>query len=202
MSDNIADGWRGVAGPLTERPGGTVLVLGGLAQSVGIYAAGAAVALGASRVLYLDDNADRCERAVAMGATAEPLALKEGRAPKEQFDVVVEAAGDAGALAFGVNSCAPNGVLTSVAIHLDQTSPIPANSLFRQSRRTDPAPLSMPFAPRRADSQLLSFFELRFAQSDARRNYLSQIFAKSLICNGLTLRTRGFARSQEVENRE
>jgi len=130
MSDNIADGWRGVAGPLTERPGGTVLVIGGLAQSVGIYAAGAAVALGASRVLYLDDNADRRGRAVAMGATAEPLELKEGRAPKEEFDVVVEAAGDAGALAFGVNSCAPNGVLTSVAIHLDQTTPIPLTRAY------------------------------------------------------------------------
>jgi hypothetical protein len=27
--------------------------------------------------------------------------------PKEQFDIVVEAAGDAGALVFGVDSCAP-----------------------------------------------------------------------------------------------
>jgi len=60
----------------------------------------------------------------------------------------------------------------------------------------------MPLAPRRADSQFLCFFELRFAQSDARKNYLSQIFAKSLICKGLTLRTRDSARSQEVENRE
>ncbi len=50
--------------------------------------------------------------------------------------------------------------------------------------------------------QLLCFFELRFAQSDARKNYLSQILAKSLICNGLTLWTRDSARSQEVENRE
>lgn len=130
VSDNIADGWRGVARPLEERPGGTVLVIGGLAQSVGIYAAGAAVALGASRVLYLDDNADRRSRASALGATTEALALHEGRVPTEQFDIVVEAAGDATALAFGVKSCAPNGVLTSVAIHLDQATPMPLTKAY------------------------------------------------------------------------
>lgn len=50
--DNIADGWRGVAPHLAARPNATVLVVGGLAQSVGIYAAGSAVALGAGKVLY------------------------------------------------------------------------------------------------------------------------------------------------------
>ena len=37
---------------------------------------------------------------------------------------------------------------------------------------------------------------------DARKNSLSQNFAKPLIFKGLILRTRDFARSQEVENRE
>jgi alcohol dehydrogenase len=55
VSDNVSDGWRGVAGPLKERPGATVLVIGGLAQSVSIYAAGAAVALGEGRTLYARD---------------------------------------------------------------------------------------------------------------------------------------------------
>jgi hypothetical protein len=34
--------WRAVAAPLAERPGASVLVVGGLAQSVGLYAAAAA----------------------------------------------------------------------------------------------------------------------------------------------------------------
>jgi alcohol dehydrogenase len=130
VSDNIADGWRAVEGPLASRPGGTVLVIGGLAQSVGLYAAGAAVTLGASRVLYLDDDAARRERAVAMGATAETLGLDAGRAPKEQFDVVVEAAGNSAALAFGIQSCGPNGYLTSVSIHLEPQTPIPLTRAY------------------------------------------------------------------------
>ena len=128
--DNIADGWRAVGPHLKSRPGATVLVLGGLAQSVGIYAAGCAVALAAGRVLYLDDHPERRARAAALGARAEPLALAEGREPKDQFDIVVEAAGDADALAFAVRSTAPNGALTSVAIHLGETTAIPLTRAY------------------------------------------------------------------------
>lgn len=128
--DNIADGWRGVAPHLVARPGASVLVVGGLAQSVGIYAAGAAVALGAGRVVYLDDDGDRRARAALLGAEAQPLALDQGRAPDQQFDIVVEAAGAAEALAFAIQSCAPNGVLTIVSIHLGATTPVPLTRAY------------------------------------------------------------------------
>jgi len=128
--DNIADGYRGVAGPLAERPGGRVLVIGGLAQSVGLYAAGAAVALGAGDILYLDDHPDRRARAEALGARAESLALGEGRSVDAQFDVVVEANGTSEALAFAVQSAGPNAYLTSAAIHLARETPIPLTRAY------------------------------------------------------------------------
>lgn len=129
-ADNIPDGWRAVAPHLAEYPGASVLVVGGLAQSVGLYAAGAAVALGAGRVLYLDDNADNRDRASAMGTEAAPLALSEGRDPVEMFEIVVEAAGTPDALAFAIRSCKPNGVVTSVAMHLGTTTPIPLTQAY------------------------------------------------------------------------
>jgi alcohol dehydrogenase len=129
VSDNVADGWRGVAAHLKARPGANVLVVGGLAQSVGIYAAGAAVALGAGRTLYLDDDAVRRAHAERMGAEVASLALGQ-RGPGEQFDIVVEAAGDADALGFAVQSTAPNGVLTSVSIHLGATTPVPLTRAY------------------------------------------------------------------------
>jgi threonine dehydrogenase-like Zn-dependent dehydrogenase len=49
-SDNLADAWRAVVPPLAAREGGSVLVLGGGAKSIGLYAAGPAVAHGASTV--------------------------------------------------------------------------------------------------------------------------------------------------------
>ncbi len=128
--DNIADGWRGVAPHLALLPGASVLVVGGLAQSVGIYAAGSAVALGAGKVLYLDDNAGNCQRAAAMGAQVGPLALSERKGAADQFDIVVEAAGTAPALAFAVRSTAANGVLTSVSMHFDATTPVPLTEAY------------------------------------------------------------------------
>lgn len=129
-SDNIADGWRRVARPLAERPGATVLVIGGLAQSVGLYAVAAAVALGAGTTVYLDDDADRRARAQALGAVAGPLALGDERSANEQYDIVVEAAGDAAALAFAVQSTSANGVLTVVSIHLGTTTPVPLHQAY------------------------------------------------------------------------
>ena len=54
--DNLADAWRTVVPQLERRPGGSVLVIGGGAQSIGLYAAGLAVAHGASVVDYVDDG--------------------------------------------------------------------------------------------------------------------------------------------------
>ncbi len=128
--DNIADGWRGVATQLKAMPGANVLIVGGLAQSVGIYAAGAAVALGAGRVLYLDDNTGNRKRAALLGADVAPLALNEGRKPIEQFEIIVEAAGTADALGFAVKSCAANGVVTSVSMHFAATTPVPLTQAY------------------------------------------------------------------------
>ncbi len=129
-ADNIPDGWRAVAPQLAEYPGASVLVVGGLAQSVGLYAAGAAAALGAGRVLYLDDNPANRDRASAMGAETALLALKNGREPTDQFEIVVEAAGTTDALAFAIRSCKPNGVVTSVAMHLGDTTPLPLTHAY------------------------------------------------------------------------
>jgi alcohol dehydrogenase len=130
LSDNVSDGWRAVAGPLAERPGARVLVVGGLAQSVGLYAAAAAVALGAGEVIYLDDDANHRAIAVALGAQSAPLALGEGRKAEQQFEIVVEAAGDAVALAFAIESTMANGVLTAVSIHFGATTPVPLTKAY------------------------------------------------------------------------
>lgn len=180
LSDNIADGWRAVAPPLADRPGASVLVVGGLAQSVGLYAAGAAVALGAGRVLYLDDNPERRGCAASMGAQVEDLALSAGRAAEEQFDIVVEAAGNAAALGFAVQSCAANGHLTSVAIHLDKATPVPLTRAYYkgltfhtgrvQSRPTFPHALACiacaTFHPDRVTHRIVPFGEAIEAMTD------------------------------------
>lgn len=54
------------------------LVVGGAARSIGLYAAGIAVALGASRVDYLDSSRARLEIAQSLGAN--PIQIQGGAA--------------------------------------------------------------------------------------------------------------------------
>lgn len=127
ISDNLPDGWRAVAPHIAERPGANVLVVGGLAQSVGLYAAGAAASLGAD-TLYLDDDPIRCALARKMGARTEPLQLKERKPLK--FEIVVDANGDPDALRFAVHSTVPNGMLTSVAMYFDELVGLPLRAMY------------------------------------------------------------------------
>src|SRR3954464_2406644 len=77
--DNLADAWRSVVTPLRHRPGGSVLIVGGGAQSIGLYAAGLAVAHGAAVVHYVDDDPVRRGIAEAFGAHTFPARARARR---------------------------------------------------------------------------------------------------------------------------
>jgi alcohol dehydrogenase len=117
-SDNIPDGWRTVAPALAADPGADVLVVGGDdgPSSIGLYAAGAAVALGAGRVTYLDHDAERLKLAAQLGAEAleaDPPPRKAGA-----FPITVDASGTEDGLRCALNSTAPDGTCTSAAVYL------------------------------------------------------------------------------------
>jgi threonine dehydrogenase-like Zn-dependent dehydrogenase len=135
VADNVPDGYRAVAGPLAAAPGADVLVVGGWARSVGLYAAACAVALGAERVVYADVDPGRLERAAAVGA--EPLALpvSDDGAPAwpaklGRFPVTVDASGHHGGLHAALRSTAPDGNCTSVAIYFEPATPLPLLEMY------------------------------------------------------------------------
>lgn len=137
-SDNIPDGWRCVGPPLKERPGAPVLVVGGAAQSIGLYAAGLAVALGSTHVDYLDWQRERLEIAAAFGAN--PVAIpKSGRiqwlkrhAPVVcgDFPIAVDASAHPDGLRYALRSLAPGGVCTSVGYYFQKGTPIPLMQMY------------------------------------------------------------------------
>jgi D-arabinose 1-dehydrogenase-like Zn-dependent alcohol dehydrogenase len=69
-ADNIADGWRAVAPALAEHPAAEVLIVGGNARSMSLYAVDAALALGAASVTYVDTDTARLAVAGELGAQA------------------------------------------------------------------------------------------------------------------------------------
>lgn len=143
VADNISDGWRAVVPHLRDRPGGSVLVVGMLPPgSIGLYAAGIAVASGASRVVYADFDHGRLSIAEKLGA--EPLSLaKADLASLEPqldkleggFDVTVDAAGNPDLLPTLVKLTARGGACTSTAgiVYRGRNPRIPVYDMYRKS---------------------------------------------------------------------
>ncbi len=136
-SDNLADAWRAVVPPLAEREGGSVLVLGGGAKSIGLYAAGLAVAHGAVVVDYHDDDPERRRIAESFGAQARSLAsARPGRRGQRAtsrsrgYDIVVEATSRASGLRHAIRAVAPGGVCTAVGYYLASGTRVPLMHMY------------------------------------------------------------------------
>ena len=135
VADNVPDGYRAVAAPLAHAPGADVLVVGGWARSVGLYAAACAKALGAGRVVYADTDPGRLEQAAALGA--EPVAVPAGEdgapawpAKLGRFAITVDASGHHAGLHAALRSTAADGTCTSVAIYFEPTTPVPLLEMY------------------------------------------------------------------------
>jgi len=139
-SDNIPDGWRGVAPHLQQRPGARVLVLGGQARSVSLYAAGIAVALGAEQVDYVDTSQERLQIAEQLGAT--PIMRAPGKKGWAQlarslsgYPIAFDGCGERSGLEFALRSLASTGVCTSAAPHFKIRTSLPLWEMYSRSLR-------------------------------------------------------------------
>ena len=129
-SDNLADAWRAVVPPLAAREGGSVLVLGGGGKSIGLYAAGLAVAHGASVVDYLDRSAERRLIAESFGARTRPWSERGRPGVRGGYDVVVEATSGSAGLRRGVRALAPGGVCTAIGYYVAGGTKVPLMHMY------------------------------------------------------------------------
>lgn len=127
-ADNLPDAWRCVAPQLGARPGADVLVLGGKARSIGLYAAGIAVALGA-RARYVDDDPGRLAVASDLGAEAIEQTV-DGHALAPGADIVVNAGASHRSLASACRSTLPGGCCTHVGILYEPATPVPLMEMY------------------------------------------------------------------------
>jgi threonine dehydrogenase-like Zn-dependent dehydrogenase len=125
--DNVVDGHRTVAAPLAARPGAPVLVVGGLASSVGLYAVACARALGAETVVYLDEDPVRLSIAERLGAEVRP---GPPRRQRQAFPITVDASAAPAGLAAAMLSTEPGGVCTSTGIYYEARTPVPLREAY------------------------------------------------------------------------
>ncbi|WP_420559780.1 alcohol dehydrogenase catalytic domain-containing protein [Tepidicaulis sp.] len=128
VADMALDSWRAVGPHLKARPGASVLVAGGLASVIGIYAAGIAKAMGAGQVDYWDENPARGAEAAKYGARVitQPDALAEG------YSIVVDASGDAQMLVTAIRYAEPEAIVTSVCMQLSEMTALPQREMYHK----------------------------------------------------------------------
>ena len=109
-----------------------MLIVGGGAQSIGLYAAGLAVAHGATVVDYVDDDPVRRRIAEGFGAHTFPAAQRARgrRAATVRYDIAVEASSRAAGLRRAVRALSPGGVCTAVGYYLATGTRVPLMRMY------------------------------------------------------------------------
>ncbi len=134
--DNIADGFRSVAPPLSQLPGAPVLVVGGCARSIGLYAVAVAKALGSEEVVYADWDAERLAAADKLGARVLPGrfgAHMRDKSIVERFPISVEASGKVSGFELALKALSVCGTCTVVALHWSRRTPIPLWDMYSRN---------------------------------------------------------------------
>jgi threonine dehydrogenase-like Zn-dependent dehydrogenase len=135
LSDNIPDGWRAI-GPFRaelaalDAADRRVLVVG--RQSIGLYAAAFAAALGC-RVDYVDTNADRLAAAEKLGSAVHDLAKPDKS--WEPYPVTVHTTADPALLAATLRATWPDGVCTDTGIYYQPTVEMPLLPMYTRGVR-------------------------------------------------------------------
>lgn len=117
ISDNLSDAWRTVGPYLKADPNQNVLIVGGAARSIGVYAVAMAKALGGAEVTYLDNNDESLQLAEAAGAT-----IIQADPPKKlgPFAITVDASNIPEGLHCALRSTEPGGICTSVSLFFQE----------------------------------------------------------------------------------
>jgi threonine dehydrogenase-like Zn-dependent dehydrogenase len=131
LSDNIVDAWRTVGPALEEQPGAEVLIVSG-DNSIALYAAAIAHALGAARVDFIGGGPRQREIAQQLGANVIEGGFPERLGP---YPITVDACNSVAGLTCALRSTGPDGVCTSSAIYFSPTTPVPLFEMYTKGVR-------------------------------------------------------------------
>jgi alcohol dehydrogenase len=127
VSDNVLDGFRAVAPHLAQLPGAEVLIVTHGLKSIPLYAALAAIALGAARVDFASNDDDVLEVAQRLGAHTTRTDFGK---PERRYPIVVDAGLTAEGLKYAIRATAPEGTCQSVSFYPGGEMPMPLGRLY------------------------------------------------------------------------
>jgi threonine dehydrogenase-like Zn-dependent dehydrogenase len=127
VSDNVLDGYRAVAPHLAELPGSEILIVTHGLKSVPLYAALAAIALGAERVDFASNDDEVLAAAERLGA--RPIRSDFAK-PERRYPIVVDAGLTVEGLRYAIRATAPEGICQSVSFYPGGDMPLPLGRLY------------------------------------------------------------------------
>jgi alcohol dehydrogenase len=128
VPDNVLDGYRAVAPHVARQPGANVLIACHGLPSIGLYAAHAAVEMGAGTVTVA--SADDAALALAPSLGAKPLRVDFAERPPAKWGIVVDCGVDPAGFQWALRATEPEGLLQCVSSYLDETVPVPLRRLY------------------------------------------------------------------------
>jgi len=127
VSDNVPDGYRAVAPHLAAHPGSELLIVSHGLPSIPLYAAQAALALGAGRVDFA--SADTEQLALAERLGAHPIETDLAR-PARSYPIVVDAGVSPVGLQYAIRATEPEGICQSVSFHPGPGVSLPLGRMY------------------------------------------------------------------------
>ncbi len=127
-SDNLPDGYRAVAPHLAALPGSELLIVSHGTPSIALYAAHAALALGASRVDFA--SGDREQLALAERLGAHPVETDLEAKPARRYAIVVDAGVSPAGLQYAIRATEPEGICQSVSFHPGPEVALPLGRMY------------------------------------------------------------------------
>lgn len=129
-SDNLPDAWSRVAPFLINQPNKRVLILGGTAKSVGLYAAGFAAKMDTKQVDYIDTSEERIQIANKLGVNGIKKRFQDH---SEEYDLIVNASSSTKAIDYGIKHLRSGGVLSSAMIYLNKKINVPYFRMYAKN---------------------------------------------------------------------
>ncbi len=128
VSDNVPDGYRTVAPHLRARPGAEVLIVSHGSPSIPLYAAQAALALGASRVDFACADRESLELAEKLGA--HPLETDFSGKPPRTWPIAVDVGVTPEGLQWTIRAVEPEGVYQGASFYPGGPAPLPMARMY------------------------------------------------------------------------
>jgi alcohol dehydrogenase len=133
VSDNVLDGYRAVAPHLASLPGSEVLIVSHGYPSIPLYAAQAALALGASRVVFASHDQEQLAYAQRLGAV--PLHTDFKQREPHRFPIVVDAGLFADGLRYAIDATEHEGICQSVSFFPERDVALPVGKMYTRGIR-------------------------------------------------------------------